>query len=114
MTSPSDRFAHGEIVWEAFAWIGNDQRPYHRIRRATFERLRPGYELLHYDDGRVDHHWPTTHNRLFRHHYEAVGHCVAVFAGIRDQIAEAIDAVLASADESGGPARAEASGSQEH
>jgi hypothetical protein len=105
-TSPSDRFEHGETVWEAFAYITNDQRPCYRIRRATFERPQPGYELLHYDDGRVDHYWQTTDQRVFRHHVEAVAHCQGIFARLRRDLENAIDEVMALEDDHpAGPGR---------
>lgn len=106
-TSPSERFEHGEILWEAFAWMGLDGRPYYRIRRATFTRSATGYELLHYENGTVDTHWPTSGRRAYRTHAEAVGHCVGVFVKLRHAIEDAIDEVESLRDdESGGPVRA--------
>lgn len=105
-TSPSDRFEHGETVWEAFAYITNDQRPCYVIRRATFERPQRGYELLHYEDGRVDHYWQTTVRRVFRHHVEAVAHCQGIFARLRRDIENAIYEVMALEDDHpAGPGR---------
>ena len=98
-TSRSDRFKHGEVVWEAFAYITNDQRPCFWIRRATFERTHRGYELLHYEDGRVDQCWPTKDKRVFRHHVEAVAHCQGIFARLRRDLENAIDEVMALEDD---------------
>lgn len=107
MTSHSDQLEDGETVWEAFAWMGQDQRPYYRIRRATFTRSATGYELLHYENGTVDTHWPTSGRRAYRSHADAVGHCVGVFVRLRHAIEDAIEEVESLLDdESGGPVRA--------
>lgn len=105
MTSPSEQFEDGQRVWEAFAWMSIDQKVNWRIRPATFTRSAAGYELLHYDDGRVDHHWPTSGRKAFSHHVEAVAHCTAVLAGIRRDIEAEIERLMDLADESVGPAR---------
>lgn len=107
MTSHSDPFEVGEQVWEAFAWMRSDGQPHYRIRRATFTRSAAGHELLHYEDGRVDTHWPTSGRRAYRTHAEAVGHCVSVFAKLRRDLEDAIDTLMAMADEDSpaGPGR---------
>lgn len=105
MTSPSDQFEDGQRVWEAFTWMSLDQQVNWRIRPATFTRSAAGYELLHYDDGRVDHHWPTSGRKAFRTHVEAVAHCTAVLVGFRRDIEAEIERLMDLADESAGPGR---------
>jgi hypothetical protein len=102
MTSHSDRFENGEKVWEAWAWMGLDGKPGWKIRRATFSRSEGGYELLHYEDGRVDHYWPVTDRKAFRHHVEAVAHVVSVLQRIVKACNYQIHEVLSQGDPASG------------